>query len=270
VTFSRANGANWGVGDELTSAQMNIVDTNAAGAVDKSGDTLTGTINVGAAGKIVANNAASVIEATANGAKIRANGAGALIQTVSGGRIQLADSDWVTFSANRTRSITQTPAAVTLSSGWTYLSGRAAVLVGPASSTTILIPLTALHNGALLASVDMYFAIAGSHGAVPGVLPKFGVQRAFVSDGHLLSSPASLWSGGDYKSMPSPADVTAYEAGGLTQHFTLTCDQNHTIDRSQYTYAINVADENGANSIAGNLFCGFVLNYSTIADMRFS
>lgn len=74
MTITRVNGASWGIGDELTSAQMNGVDLNTTYCLDKrSGqtDTLESIVSAAGAGRIVdllaagANAATSYTIATA-------------------------------------------------------------------------------------------------------------------------------------------------------------------------------------------------------------
>jgi hypothetical protein len=55
LSFSRANSGGWAVGDKLTSAQANILDTDHANALDKTvaGDTLSGLITQSGVGRFL-------------------------------------------------------------------------------------------------------------------------------------------------------------------------------------------------------------------------
>ncbi len=56
MTISRVKPATWGIGDLLTSADMNAVDTNATLALDKrSGqtDTLASVVSCAGAGRVI-------------------------------------------------------------------------------------------------------------------------------------------------------------------------------------------------------------------------
>jgi hypothetical protein len=48
MTFARVKPDGWAVNEELSSAQMNALDIDHANAVDKTGDTITGNVHVGA------------------------------------------------------------------------------------------------------------------------------------------------------------------------------------------------------------------------------
>lgn len=66
MTIPRVNGAGWGVGDELTSAEINAIDASATYALDKRAgetDTLESVVTCAGAGRIVSS---TVIGANAN------------------------------------------------------------------------------------------------------------------------------------------------------------------------------------------------------------
>jgi hypothetical protein len=56
MTIARVKPANWGIGDTLTSADLNAVDTNATYALDKRGgqtDTLASVVTLAGAGRVI-------------------------------------------------------------------------------------------------------------------------------------------------------------------------------------------------------------------------
>lgn len=138
MAITRVKSPDWGVGEKLTSPQMNALDENVTFALDKrsgESDTLestvsiegSGSISTGSAGarirahfsgsKIEASASGATIEASANGAsilasangsKIAATTAGAKIRTESGGRLELADNDYPQLATGHTgRTVTR-------------------------------------------------------------------------------------------------------------------------------------------------------------------
>lgn len=233
MAFTRINGGSWAVGDKLTSAQANSLDVDHANAVDKTvaGDTLSG-----------------------------------VLVTAGAGRFSHGGSDYNTFSASRTRAIWQPPIPIALTTGWTVDGIGVARILGPATGTQINFPITSLHNGAVLTSVTAYVQVV-AHASVPAALPNFIVQRQTLAQNAVLTT-ATLASGG-FSYFPTPGSGAAWRNSGNMQAWSITCDQNNTIDRSQYAYSIQLYDESGANSQALNAYYGFELTFGSITDMRF-
>lgn len=66
MAIVRSNGAGFGFGDELTSAQINAIDINVTNAVDKrvNGDTVSGVLQMSGAGRVIPSNATGADAAT--------------------------------------------------------------------------------------------------------------------------------------------------------------------------------------------------------------
>jgi hypothetical protein len=64
---------------------------------------------------------------------------------------------------------------------------------------------------------------------------------------------------------PTPGSGAAWYDGSALQQLTYTCNQNNVIATGTL-YFIQLVDENGANSIAGDIYYGITLNY-TVANM---
>lgn len=289
MSFSRANASGWSAGDKLTTTQANQIDIDHANAVDKTGDTLTATITLGAAGKLAVGNATASVDAnvsgakitaSVSGAKISASAAGALIKTETGGRLQLGDNDWPTFSANRTKSRTVPGNAAKscrgIASSVYYdpslatqpkFTDQMLFTTGVNGSSGVpflyLIDITAwMHNGATLSTVVLNYIAASGHSAVPaaGDMPGLDVYRRSAPSG----SPGALAAA---TARIVESNVTLWNT---TEHqVTYTCTQNNLIDTSAYTYSLVFQDECGANALPGGALRCVVLNFTAIADMQF-
>jgi hypothetical protein len=279
MSLTRIFGSPKGIGSELTSSEINDIDANIENALDKTSgasDTLESQVTITGAGDLIvgagttidANTATSVIKASASGAKIIATGAGAKIRTESGGRIELADSDWPTFSATRTRNVpfpampsiyeTTKFSVSATASGAPYINSASS---GPGGVFWEEVPP---HNGANLASLTMYWRAVAMHLALPAVFPSIEVFRVTTNS---VNTMASLHSGG--AAFYSTGLLATYNDGAI-KSITFTPNQNATIDTSQYHYLVKMTDESGANAINGNIYYSFLAVYNTISDMRFT
>lgn len=137
---------------------------------------------------------------------------------------------------------------------------------GPGTVDDIqLVILTEVHDGATLTNIEALFVVDGGHAAVPAGLPYIEAFRMLINGGGAGSIAGLNIAGG--ANFPAPASVAAYEAAGV-KSWSLAVDQNNVIDRSQYLYYLRIDDESGANALAGNMFLGFKLTFTTITDMR--
>ena len=155
----------------------------------------------------------------------------------------------------------QAPLFVSLGTNW---QGTGSYLETTAASTTEqCVLLTAIPDGATLESVEPVFRVNTGHLSVPSVLPSVYVVRYAVADGdaHAVTQLSSGGVAGETY-MPTPADVTAYEAGGDVQSFVATLDQNNVIDRASFAYAILFAAEAGTGTTSGTKLIGFRLNFT--------
>ncbi len=139
-------------------------------------------------------------------------------------------------------------------------NGFKALLVdaGSAIAWGYMIPLTAhvqgLH-GYTLSSVRCQIAPTVGHGALPLVMPRYGVFRApytFVAPQDLIST------GGGFV-VDSSANVATYEAA---HDVTYTPNQNNVIDIQNYGYNIILYGEGHTNAIAGSAYASFELTFT--------
>ncbi len=269
MSFARVNGPGWAVGDKLTSAQQNALDIDHANALDKTvaGDNIAGSVSVSGSiaanvfGSISANAVNGVIATTAGG--IASNTAGGI--TLTGGA-----SDWITCSPPRTRSFAQALSFTFVSTGWTATTAAGVICLlgpGPGSPGSIqYLQLPITHNGATLSSIDMFLQVIGPHANVPSTLPAMRVRRIDITTYAsviLSTTPTQTFS-------PAPGTGAAWDNSSLVQSWNYSCNQNNVINNAQYIYSVELTDELGANSVAGNRYAGMRLNFTAINDTRFS
>lgn len=279
MAFTRVNPAGWAVSDKLTSAQINTLDTDHAGALDKrSGqtDTLLSSVTVSGAGQITANSSAAILSSVANG--ITSNVVGGIqaavaagIQSTAAGGIQLAGGtlDWPTFQFARSYSQIVPPVLVYYLGTLPQQTSILTALGSGASYTFSFRP----HHGATINTVTMVFAVGQGHAQVPVGLPSLIVYRGqdLTTTGVAVASEtaASLRAAGAAVLVPAPNTAAGYFASGNVQPLVFTADQNAVVDRAKFQYFITVQDENGTGSLSGNKFLGFIVNYSAIPNMQF-
>jgi len=98
-----------------------------------------------------------------------------------------------------------------------------------------------LVNGATLDSVKLYLRGKAGHGGLPVVMPALSIIRYDASTNTIVELRAA-----GMRDDPAP-DVATYEA---VHSISYACDQNHTIDRSQYTYSAIVTNEADTNALS--------------------
>jgi hypothetical protein len=144
--------------------------------------------------------------------------------------------------------------------GWT-VNGY---LIGGAVTNIIDIPVTALINGATLSSVNIWMTVV-AHSTVPAEMPSANLSRLLLNHGApVLDNLSSSVT----ESFPTPGSGSLYHDSGNVQFFTFTCNQNNVIDTSQYIYVLTLVDENGLNSVAGNAYYAFSLNYTNVGSIQ--
>lgn len=184
---------------------------------------------------------------------------GGTLTTLSGARFVLGVGDWPKLSTShvgRTRVIQQEISARQSTPRYWWcdapaypgsIQSIACTLVGPygIEQPACIIPLR-VHDGARLTQATVTFRIPSARTAAPIGLPKMRIVRVDV-DGAIVPM-SSVSSGADatgFQSPSAPASATAWYANGGTQTWTVTCDQNNTIDTSLYTYFAELVEEVG-------------------------
>lgn len=277
MSFTRVNPSGWAAHDIYTAAQATALDIDHANAFDKTASddlggvgvvyhVLTSTSFQVDSGATIFLLGSAGLNATVTGA-LQASAAGAVQSTIAGGFQHAGGaSDWVTFSATRSRSPMLWPRFQALGTGWTFQTPVLASmggLQGPATNAVQYVLIDQPHNGSTLTSVKVWFIVNGPHASLPAVLPAFGMYRATVGSNTTVAMSTTA------AQSPAPANGPAWDASSAVQSFTVTCNQNNVIDTSQYTYMLKMVDENGANAATGNLYIAIQPTYSAIGSMQF-
>jgi hypothetical protein len=247
--------------------------------------TLTGTINVtgtinAANTYAILSNVNSGIQSTISGG-IATNTSGTIRSNNAAGGFVLngGANDWVTFNGSRSKTIvfplmplTTTGVITGSSAGWVSVNGiQFKVLnntggnVGLSTPQYFAIPV--MHHGATINTVTVYWVPTGNDVSLPANQPTINVLR-YTLAANAVPSGTSL-NGGGAQGFGAP-NITAYNNGGLSNALTFTCNQNNTIDSTQYIYVVQIVDENGANSHDQNTYYGMQVTYSGINNMRFA
>lgn len=281
MAITRVNPGDWAVGEKLTSAQANGLDTNGAKAVDKTvaGDTISGELTFDATSSIVMESGSTkVVEVGASLAvegelaapstatidlALGASGhidvaSGGLISTSGTGAILLGNGTWPTLSS-RTRVVARRPGFLASISdydrttgGWDYGNGNG-VLLGGATSYTVALD-TIPHNGATLTNITLYFTPA-AHVSLPASnVTLYFVTVSNATGAELFSSTFNY----------APGIVATYS--NIRQTFSCTLSQ--VIDTTSNHYVVVLVDEHGANSVVGTAYDLLKFTY-TVTDLRF-
>jgi hypothetical protein len=122
--------------------------------------------------------------------------------------------------------------------------------------TRVASPLR-VRGGGTIETVEFDFLVGNAHASLPQVLPRFRVC-AVDSEGNVLPLRAvdSTTDADGFVQLPTPASGAAYYNGGAVQSFTYTCNQHQIVDTSLYSYWIEIIEESGTNSLAGNTYSG--------------
>jgi hypothetical protein len=109
------------------------------------------------------------------------------------------------------------------------------------------------HDGSVLETVQLQFAIRSSHASLP-TMPKFRVVRT-DSSGNVESlhtaRSAPFYGDDGFAPIASPANAAAYYNGGNRQlSHTFSSDQNYRVDISKYAYWVDFIEETGPSAVA--------------------
>jgi hypothetical protein len=242
----------------------------SAVAPDTNNGTITWTINTPAAQILLPNAGARIETFVPLGFFVNANGG--LVSFAGNGGIALCggSNDYPTYSTISGGAVVSSPRSFTrayplvlsmfVSGSFTLGSSGINALYGQASTVSQQLLLPNLWNGATITSVSVTMTVAGAHTALPAVYPSLTVLRNPIGAGSNFGF--QQLSSSFPQSFPTPANVTAYKDGGLTQLLTFTCNQNNVVDSTQYVYVINLTDESGTNSVVNNFYSGILVNYT--------
>ena len=149
-------------------------------------------------------------------------------------------------------------------------TGLAIVNSSDSGGTGFQVNIGALHNGATLQNLQIFFSVGASHASIAGMnFPSMAIVR--VPLGPVLGSAPTdqPLSTSPNQSASNPGTGAAWYNLGKMQQFQYVCNQNNVIDTSNYYYVLAVSDENGANAHFGNVYYGMNLAYAGITDARF-
>ncbi len=135
-------------------------------------------------------------------------------------------------------------------------------LTAPATSAPVEVILDPPHDGAVLASIDVYFTPAAGHAGLPTNAITVAARRRSPVTGAALPSRSTLGSPVSY----SPVSLGDYNDGKVKK---VMCTPRPTVDVSVDCFSVQIIGENGTNSIAGCVFHVIKLHY-VVADMRFT
>jgi hypothetical protein len=272
---------NVNVAGGITSNVSGGIQTTVSGGIISNVDqgiltTAFGGIVSTAPGGIIGTAAASITSDVIGGiraghvAGIQSDNVSGITTIVLGGlALGAGANDYPTFtntsgsSAPRTRKFVSALQLYNgaLTAGW--LVTGSLTISAPATNNpeTFVIPIT--HNGATLSSVIVVLFPTLAHSSLPSNLPTISVfYQTYNSTSRNALSTFSV------QTLPSPSDVNAYKSN--PQYLEFVCNQNNIIDNTNNMYFLQITDESGTNSVAGNQYYSVTLNYTNILDMRFS
>lgn len=276
MTFSRIKGAGWSINEKLTSVQITQLDLEHALAIDKTGDTTTGAIHIGTGSSLILDSGS-----TGSVLSTVTIGAGGKLTTASTGKIEMGNNDYPTLSSthtgkSRTITIPFSSLVKTYDTGFTYTTDATySVSTTVAAQIIGSIPKSALHIGAKLSSIEVYFVVPAVKTMAPETPPKMFMQAMpALTVGSVAPSPIALHSTTPTQYYtPAPTPGTGGVAGWVDSHvvksLVYTLDQNNVI-AEDVTYFLSITDEDGIHAEAGNQYYSIAFNYTDISDLRFA
>ena len=119
---------------------------------------------------------------------------------------------------------------------------------GNPQPTVIVAPIE-VHDRSTLSSVTINWAVPSQPSTLPS-MPQARVCRVDTSGNvTFLTSAASGADSNGRVAFPAPASASSYYNGGVCQSWVIPCDQNNAIDNSQYTYEVQITEEQNGSSV---------------------
>ena len=123
-----------------------------------------------------------------------------------------------------------------------------------------------VQDASTLDRATVTFRVPTQRTSIPETMPSVRIVR-FDAEGNMAvlksTTPDSFGIAADaegWATMPARASVDAWVLGGDAQSFVYICDQNHAVDVSQYTYWLEVRDENpGRFAVPGTSIDGYAI-----------
>jgi hypothetical protein len=246
----------------------------SAVAPDANNGSITWTINTPAA-QILLPNAGARIE-TFVPLGFFVNAVGGLVSFAGNGGIALCggSNDYPTYSTISGGAVVPSPRTFArcypiivnlIQTGWSVEPTGPTWMLGPGGAGAQIFMLQSLWNGATISSVSVSLVVSSTHSSLPTTYPVIRVERTPLGAGSTLG--AQTLSTTANQSFPTPANLTAYLDGGLTQLLTYVCNQNNVVDSTQYLYYVQVTDETGGGAVSGNVYAGITVNYTSVTSM---
>lgn len=121
---------------------------------------------------------------------------------------------------------------------------------GVLQTASLSMPLRAV-QGATLSGVTIGFRVGYPHLNLPLTFPSARLLRVDTNGNAVpMTSTAAGADANGWVYAPKASSPAAWYNFGVAQSFALTCDQNNVIDRTQYTYRLEVQDEQWAAGTA--------------------
>ena len=258
MSFSRANGSTWAVGDKVTSAQLNQLDADHALALDKSaaGDTLSGVVTIGSGGQILSAQAAGVKTTTSGGLQLGGAGRSGLADIQHEPHARRVPAD---CAHRQPDGVDQRGRRVTLLARSRH--DRASLLRADATAQR------RNDDGGHCEHHRQGLALRRS-----GQPPYIAQRDPPVADHRRIrlrcfdrlrcSREEPL----RFRRLPPErhGTIRISSSSGSSR-----ADQNNVIDTSNNVYYFTVVDEHGSNSVSGNLYVAFAVAYGSIPNMKF-
>jgi len=194
---------------------------------------------------------------------ISITGAGSTLTTQNGGRIVIDANEllvpyWPQYSPARAFLRAQ-PFLVQMGGTLNWLiDNNQSVANGGVGLTGNADITKSLVDGSTLTAIDIYFAVGASHSSAPAVMPSFTLFNKGFTSTELVTIATG--------SVPNPGTGAAWYNSGNVQSYTLLVP-SAVIDRTGGSYYVQVIDESGTGSIAGNIYQSMRFNF-TCADQR--
>lgn len=245
---SLIRGGGWAGASTILGSELATLDANLAGAIN--GDdggcwAPAAAITIGGSGMAI------------TGPLVVARGG--LLTAVNGDAIQFASGQYPRFAAGhagRTRKIVSSFAEAHRSPTYLWRSRRdsggiqsvAPVYTsykapGVVQPTRLLLPLRP-HQGATLSNITIGFRVPTLHPSLPPTMPQARMLRIDTSGNAVaMTSQAAGADPTGFVGFTKPPTAAAWYMGGAGQSFAFACDQHNTVDRTLYTYALELLDE---------------------------
>jgi hypothetical protein len=248
----------WALGSLWTSAEQTALDASLIASVNgDGGGTWSPTANVVIQGKGV-RLIATTHTISGSHSSVSTNG--------TTKRLTHGDSDYCVLGPGHAGASVSLRSPVTdarYPMGWSPLGVLTPFAIFATQLGAIArVPLR-VHNGARFNAFQFSFSVSLGAVAIPAQLPRFAV---FARDafGDLITVLP-------YQTVATPANLTAWVAGGATQTFTTTlgAGTGPLVDTSQYSYFAEIVEVSGTGAVQSAItYFDPVMTFDSVLDIR--